>query len=305
MNSNSILDPALAGRMRALELQAREAADGVLAGIHHSPHRGASIEFAEHKPYAPGDEIKLIDWKLYAKSDRFYIKQFEDETNLRVCLLVDGSGSMAYRGQGRDQTKLDYARTAAAAIAYLLLGQSDSVGLGVIGKGLRAYLPPRAKLAFLQEILAGLVQTEPESGTDISAAVFDLIARFSGRGLVFIFSDLLDEPEPMLKALKMLRHRRFEVVLFHVLDPEELEFPFDRLTVFEGMEEKIQLLADPRAMREEYRRQVNLFLEEVKQTASGHGMDYWLAETKTPVAQALSGYLAYRASRRRWRRTGQ
>jgi len=291
--------------MRTLELLAREAAEGVLAGIHHSPHRGASIEFAEHKPYAPGDEIKLIDWKLYAKSDRFYIKQFEDETNLRAYLLVDCSGSMAYQGEGRPLSKLDYARAAAAAVAYLLLGQSDAVGLGIIGNGLRTFLPPRAKFTYLQEILRSLAETQPEPGTDLAKSVFDLVGRVSGRGLVFIFSDLLDEPEPMLEALKLLRHRRFEVVLFHVLDPEEIAFPFDRLTVFEGMEEKIQLLADPRPMRAEYQRQVQLFLEQVKQTAAGHGMDYWLAQTDSPLAQVLSGYLAYRSSLRRFRRVSR
>ena len=302
MNQTTILDPALAARMRTLELLAREAAEGVLAGIHHSPHRGASIEFAEHKPYTPGDEIKLIDWKLYAKSDRFYIKQFEDETNLRAYLLVDGSASMAYRGEAQSLSKLDFARAAAAAVAYLLLGQSDAVGLGIVGQGIRTYLPPRAKFAYLQEILRSLAEIAPEPGTDLAKSVFDLVGRVSGRGLVFLFSDLLDEPEPMLQALRLLRHRHFEVVLFHILDPEEIEFPFDRLTMFEGLEEKIQLLADPRAMRAEYRRQVQLFLEQVKQVAAGHGMDYWLAETKYPLSQVLSGYLAYRSSLRRFRR---
>ena len=301
MNTTSLLDPALAARVAALELKARQAAEGVLAGIHHSPHRGASIEFAEHKPYTPGDEIKLIDWKLYAKSDRFYIKQFEDETNLRAYLVLDGSGSMTYQGEGREMSKLDYARTAAAALAYLLLGQNDAVSLAVFGAGLRTYLPPRSKFAFLHEILRGLLEIRPEPGTDLSRSVYDLLERVSGRGLVFIFSDLLDEPGPMFQALKLLSHRRFEVVLFHILDPDELDFPFDRLSVFEGMEEKIQLLADPRAMREEYRRQISLFLEEVKLVASGHHLDYWLAETQNPVSQTLSGYLAFRASLRRRR----
>jgi len=305
MNATSILDPGLAARIRLLELQARQAAEGVLAGIHHSPHRGASIEFAEHKPYTPGDEIKLIDWKLYAKSDRFYTKQFEDETNLRAYLLLDGSGSMAYQGEGRETSKLDYARSAAAALAYLFLGQSDSVGLGVFGSELRSYLPPRAQFAYLQEILRALAETEPTPGTDLAAAAYSLVERVTGRGLVCIFSDLLDEPEPMLKALKVLRHRRFEVVLFHVLDPDEIEFPFENLTVFEGLEEKIQLLADPRAMAEEYRRLFGAFLEEVRETAAGQGMDYWRMATSEPLGPSLTRYLAFRSSLRRARRTGR
>jgi uncharacterized protein (DUF58 family) len=303
-----LLSADLVARLRMLELKAREVAEGALTGIHHSTHRGSSLEFAEHRPYSPGDEIRMIDWKLFAKSDRYYIKQFEDETNIRCLILVDGSSSMTYRGPGPASqkkgvpellSKLEYAQVLAAAIAWLLLNQSDAVGLAVFGSGVRKYLPPRSQSSFLQPILKGLTEIVPEIGTDLSHSVHEVIELTHGRTLFIFLSDFLDEPEPMLQALKLLKHRGHEMILFQILDHDELEFPFSRLSMFEGLEEEVRLLVDPRAIREEYQRQVQLFLDKMKGECLGARIDYWFVNTATPAQHALSGYLAHREARRK------
>ncbi len=303
-----MLEPELVARLRTLELKAREVAEGALTGVHRSIQRGSSLEFEQHRPYSPGDEIRLIDWKLYAKSDRYFIKQFEDETNIRCVLVVDGSSSMDYTGSGlRGErrgaegrtTKLEYAQVLAAALAWLLLNQSDAVGLGVFGAGIRNYLPPRSQGSYLQPILKGLADMKPDRGTDLGRSIHQMIERTGGRSLFVFFSDFFDEPEPMLAALKLLKHRGHEVILFHILDDDEIEFSFSRLSVFEGLEEEIRLLVDPRAIRDEYRRQFNLFLQQIRGECLGSRIDYWLVNTATPAEEALSGYLAHRQARGR------
>ena len=301
MSPNSFVDPELLRRIQALELKAREVAEGVLLGIHHAPDRGRSIEFAEHKEYSPGDDLRRIDWKVFAKSDRLYIKEYEDDTNITSLVLLDGSASMNYRGgHSRDgieaPRKLDYGRTLAAALSYLLLTQSDSVGLGLIGRGLRGFLPPRARQAHFHEIVARLAALETEKGTDIGGALADAASLVKGRALVIIISDLLDDPGPMLKALRLLRHRRHEPVIFHVLDPDEIEFPFERLSFFKDMEGAARLLVEPRVIRDEYRRHFSRFLAEVRDECAGHGIDYRLALTTEPPALLLTSWLASRAA---------
>ncbi|HUT54667.1 MAG TPA: DUF58 domain-containing protein [bacterium] len=300
MSANSFVDPELLRRIQALELQAREVAEGVLLGIHHAPDRGRSIEFAEHKEYSPGDDLRRIDWKVYAKSDRLYIKEYEDDTNITSLVLLDGSASMSYQGQRAREagspTKLDYARTIAAALSYLLLTQSDSVGLGIMGRGIHGFLPPRARQAHFHEIVARLAELDVEMGTDIGRALADAASLVKGRALIIIISDLLDDPGPMLKALSLLRHRRHEPVIFHVLDPDEIEFPFERLSLFKDMEGPARLLVEPRSIRDEYRRHFGRFLAGVKDECAGHGIDYRLALTTEPPALLLTSWLAYRAA---------
>jgi uncharacterized protein (DUF58 family) len=299
---NPFVDPDLLRRIQALELKAREVADGVLLGIHHAPDRGRSIEFAEHKEYSPGDDIRRIDWKVFAKSDRLYIKEYEEDTNITALVLVDGSSSMTYQGSldrennDSSRTKLQHAGVLAAALSYLLLNQSDAVGLGVIGAGLIGFLPPRARQAHFHEVTARLAALEPKPGTDLAAALSDAANRLKGRALVIIFSDLLDEPGPMLKALRLLRHRRHEPVIFHVLDPDEIEFPFERLSFFKDMEGPTRLLVDPRSIRDEYRRHFERFLAEIKNECAGHGIDYRLALTTEDPARLLSSWLSFRAA---------
>jgi uncharacterized protein (DUF58 family) len=301
MSPNSFVDPELLRRIQALELKAREVAEGVLLGIHHAPDRGRSIEFAEHKEYSPGDDIRRIDWKVFAKSDRLYIKEYEDDTNITSLVMLDGSNSMNYQG-GRSQDgreappKLDYGKTLAASLSYLLLTQSDAVGLGLIGRGLHGYLPPRARQAHFHEIVSRLAALETQKGTDIAAALADAASLIKGRALVIVISDLLDDPGPMLKALRLLRHRRHEPVIFHVLDPDEIEFPFERLSFFKDMEGAARLLVEPRVIRDEYRRHFGRFLAEVREECRGHGIDYRLTLTTEPPALLLTSWLAARAA---------
>lgn len=303
MSSNHIVDAELLRRIQALELKAREVADGVLLGIHHAPNRGRSIEFAEHKEYSPGDDIRRIDWKVFGKSDRYYVKEYEDDTNITAVVLVDGSRSMTYRSErGRDTegkplpTKLDHARVLASALCYLLLTQSDSVGVGVVGNGLEDFLPARARQAHFYEAVRKLAAIEPCRGTNISEALAGLAPLLKGRALVIIFSDLLDEPERMMKAINLLRSRHNELVVFHVLDPDEIEFPFERLSFFKDMEGPDRLLVDPRTIREEYLRHFSAFMEDVKRECAGRGIDYRLARTDEPPARLLSSWLSFRAS---------
>lgn len=303
MSVTPVVDPELLRRIQALELKAREVADGVLMGIHHAPHRGRSLEFAEHKEYSPGDDIRRIDWKVYAKSDRFYIKEFEDDTNITAVVLVDGSRSMDYASRTAAveeglpvPAKFDAARVLASALSYLLLTQSDAVGLGIIGDGLSGFLPPRARQTHFHEITRRLADTRTRPGTDIPRSLGELIPLVKGRAMIIVISDFLDEPEPMLKAIRLLRHRRHEVALFHVLDPDEVDFPFDRLSMFRDMESPMQLLVDPRSIRAEYGRHFSEFTRRLKEECRGHGIDYWLARTDEAPARTLSSWLAFRAA---------
>ncbi len=296
-------DPELLQRIRALELKAREVADGLLLGIHHAPHRGRSLEFAEHKEYSPGDDLRRVDWKLFAKSDRYYVKEFEDDTNVTAVMAVDGSASMDYkwegpggRGKNGGPTKLDLARTLAGALSYLLLSQSDSVGLMTMAGKIVDYLPPRAKLAHFHEITARLGGLEPEKETNLAACLADLSTRLKERALIIILSDLLDEPEPAMKAIRLMRSRRHELVIFHVLDPSEIEFPFDRLSQFHDLEGPLKLLVDPRAIQKEYKKHFSGFLESVKAECAGAAIDYTLARTDREPASILSSWLMTRAA---------
>ena len=295
------LDPELMRRMQALELKAREVAEGVLMGIHHAPHRGRSIEFAEHKEYSPGDDIRRIDWKVYAKSDRFYIKEYEDDTNISSIILVDGSRSMAYGADGaKDEdgnpvpSKLDRARLLACALSYLLLNQSDAVGMGIMGERLTGFLPPRARQAHFHEITKRLAGMEPLPGTDIARSLADLVPMIKGRAMVIIFSDLLDDPEEMLRALRLLRSRRQEIVVFHVLDRDEIDFPFQRLSIFKDMEGPTRLTVDPRVIREEYKRHMDEFITRVTMECDGRGIDYNLARTDRSPGRLLTSWLGRR-----------
>lgn len=303
MSSPSFLDPDLLRRVQTLELRAREVAEGVLIGLHHAPHRGRSIEFAEHKEYSPGDDIRRIDWKLFAKSDRYYVKEFEDDTNIHAHLLLDVSSSMNYRSQTAktDQgepvlSKLDHARLLAAALSYLLLTQSDAVGLGFFSRELSEYLPPRARHAHFHEIVDRLATVPSAAGTDLAAALAGLLGHLKGRAMVIVFSDLLDDPAPMLKALRQLRHRRQELIVFQILDPDEIIFPFDRLSHFRDLESPLRLLVDPAGIQAEYRRYFAEFLAEVKKECTGHGIDYRLARTDESPVRTLTSWLSFRAA---------
>src|SRR5271155_5741565 len=225
------LDPAVLSRMEGLALRARLVVEGYVAGVHRSPFHGFSIEFAEHREYTPGDDLRYLDWKVLARSDKYCLKQYEEETNLVCNLLLDTSESMSYRSDKAPMSKLEYAKCAAASLAYLILQQQDSVGLVTFDREIRAVVRPGSNPSHLKELLHVMETSPGERKTAAGPILHDLAERFKKRGIAIIFSDLLDDTDSILAGLKHFRHRRHEVVLFHVLDPAEAEFPFDEVTL--------------------------------------------------------------------------
>jgi uncharacterized protein (DUF58 family) len=289
------LDPLALAKVRSLELQARLIVEGYLSGMHKSPYHGFSVEFAQHREYVPGDDIKHVDWKVYGRTGRFYLKQYEEETNLICWLLVDVSESMRY-GSG-PVSKYDYACMAAAAMAYLTLHQQDSVGLVTFDSQVRAFLKPSSQPSHLKEMVNLMNRGCGAEKTSLAPIFHDLAERFNRRAIVVLLSDLFDEPSDLLAGLKHLRYKRHEVVLFHVMDRAELEFPFQDATLFRGLEQYPELLTDPRSLRQGYLDQVSSFLTEVKRGCRNQNIDYVQLRTDTNLGVALSGYLAHRLAR--------
>lgn len=289
-------DPSALARYGNLSLIARQVVEGFLSGVHKSPFKGFSVEFAEHRQYYPGDEIRHIDWRAYGKTDRFYIKEHEEETNLQAHLLVDASGSMGYRGQG--VSKFVYAQYVAASLAYLMLHQRDSVGLAIHDHAVRAVVPPRSSSKQLPHLLKVLEQTQPGGETALAPLWHRLAGQMRRRGLVVVLSDCFEVLPPLLHALRNLRHGGQEVLLLHVLAPEEIEFPFQRLTQFCSLERTAdEVLLDPRAARTEYLRNFESFCHELRTGAAGMQVDYQLLRTDDPVDRALGVYLSKRQVR--------
>ncbi|HXN84293.1 MAG TPA: DUF58 domain-containing protein [Myxococcales bacterium] len=282
------LDPKLLARLGPLQVRARKVMEGVLTGLHQSPQHGQSVEFAEHKEYAPGDEIRHIDWRAYAKVDRYYVKRFEMETNLRALLVVDASGSMAY-GRG-GVSKLEYASICAGALAVLLARQGDQVGLLLAGSGaaageerlpagVRGFLPFAASAAHVQEVLRRLEAARGEGPTVLPAAL-DFAAEKAGRrALIVVLSDLFDPTEQSVPALKRLRSRRHDLLVLQTLDREELDFPFDDPTRFLSMEDERQIDAQPRQIRQSYLAELRRFLEQTRRELTRADVEYELIPT--------------------------
>ncbi|HEY0840678.1 MAG TPA: DUF58 domain-containing protein [Vulgatibacter sp.] len=290
----NLLDPKLLAKLGTTQLRARAVVEGLLSGLHRSPHQGQSVEFAEHKLYAPGDELRHIDWKAYGKLDRHYVKQFEHETNLRAFLLVDGSASMSYRGDDGSLSKLEYAATAAAALAYLLVRQQDAVGLAVASGRTMRYLPPRASMGHFPAILSRLEGLEGDGPTDLAAAADWVAERARRRAAIFVFSDLLDFQPGAVERLADLRRMKNEVTVFHLLDPHELDFPFEDATRFLGMEGEEALELDPRAIRESYLEEIGRLCERARRTCRDADVEYELVRTDSPLDRLLLRWLARR-----------
>lgn len=278
-----------------LGLRARTAVEGLISGIHRSHSYGWNVEFADFREYTRGDDIRYIDWKVFARTDRFFIKQFEEETNMRVYVVVDQSQSMAYRSNGN--SKLAYACTLAAALSYLFVRQGDSVGLVAFDNEMRSYLPPRNSPPHLQRVWRTLEEMEAGGGTDVMRNLRYLAARVRRRGLLVLVSDLFDQPEQILKGLSHFRNKKFEVIAFQILDPAEIEFPFRGNTVFLDMESSSWVETSARAIRETYLSLFNSFLETVRRGCHQTGVDYQLIRTDTPVERALVQYLSLRLKR--------
>jgi uncharacterized protein (DUF58 family) len=270
--------------------------EGYVAGMHPSPYHGFSVEFAEHREYVPGDDIRHIDWKVWSKTDKLYLKQYEEETNLLLYLLLDASESMAY-ASADNVTKLQYAQFIVAALAYLILQQQDSVGLVVYDDAVRRYLKPGGQPSQLKELLRMADVTPGAAKTDLGVVFNDLAERFKKRGVVAIFSDMFDDVSRIITGLKHFRHRRHEVIVFHILDPAEVDFPFRDTTLFKGLEEMPAILTDPHALKRAYQVEVKAFVKELEKTCRTADIDYVPLRTDQSLDIALSSYLASRSAR--------
>jgi uncharacterized protein (DUF58 family) len=286
------LDPAVVSRLGTLELKARAIVEGFLLGLHRSPFRGFSVEFAEYRQYMPGDDPAFVDWKVYARTDRHYVKRFEQETNLPCHLVVDKSASMGYGSAG--VTKLEYAQYLAAALAWLLNSQRDAVGLLAFDDAVRAHLAPSARPGHLRALLVALDRLEAGDRSDLGRPLHDLAERIERRGLVVVLSDLLDDPPTVVEGLKHIRFRGMEVIVFHLLDHAELTFPFDGATRFQDPESTAEVLASPPAVRAEYLRRLRQLTGDYERDLRVAGIDYCLVDTSTPLDFALLQYLAAR-----------
>jgi uncharacterized protein (DUF58 family) len=288
-----LLDPVFISKLARLDLQARLVVEGFLTGLHRSPYHGFSVEFAEHRQYMPRDPLHHLDWKVLAKSDRKYLKQYQEETNLRAHLLVDTSASMGYSSGG--VTKLDYARQLAASLAYLILGQHDAVGLFAFAQGAGEQIPARSAMGHLRPLLLLLDRLTAGGGTDFTASLHTLAERINRRGLVVILSDLLEEPEKVAQAIHHFRHRRHEVLVFHILDPQEVAFDFEREAVYVDVEGGPRVTTRPRELREDYRARIRAWRERLRTICIERRADYMAVTTDVPYDRALLEYLGKRS----------
>jgi uncharacterized protein (DUF58 family) len=287
------LKPETVSKLKGMELRARMVVEGFIAGLHKSPYHGFSVEFAEHRQYMPGDSIRDIDWKLYAKSDKFFIKQYEEETNLKGYLLLDCSKSMAYHS-GAEITKLDYAGMLSGALSYMMLRQRDSVGLVTFDQKIRRYIPPRSKSGHLHVVLKEIADQTPSDTTDVANALHEMAERIKRRGLVIIMSDLLDDAEKIISGLKHFRYNQHEVIVFHILDPRERDFAFSGDMLFRDMETGEEITTSPYQIKKDFQKQVRAFAEQIAAACRQSNIDYHPIDTSMPFDKALYAFLGKR-----------
>jgi len=292
-DGKNYFDPKVLASISNLALRARWVVEGIMSGIHKSRAKGFSVEFEEHREYSPGDEIRRIDWKALGKFDRYFIKEYEDETNLRAYLVLDSSSSMNYASDG--VTKFDYGCTLTASLAYLILKQQDAAGIVTFSDRIESFLPPRAKRDYMVQIVNALEQRRPGGDTNVGRILEDIAGQIKRRGLVILVSDLLDEPEQILKGLRLFRFKGNDVIVFHLLDQAELDLPFDGNILFEDLEqEDLKVIADPKAIRATYRQVVEEFIAQIRQQCHESVIDYQLISSSTPLDRALASYLSWR-----------
>jgi uncharacterized protein (DUF58 family) len=294
---NRFLDPAMVRRLGRLEMKARQVVEGFLTGLHNSPYRGFSVEFAEHRSYVPGDDIRHIDWRVYARRERYYIKQYHEETNFVATVLVDGSESMTF-ASGK-ASKLEYACTAAMAISYLVLRQNDAAALGLFDERTAGYLQPGTSVPFLARLSQVMEQLEPTGKTNVGKSLEQFSRLVSKRGIVVVISDFLDEPASVLEGLRKLKFRGHEVIVLHVLDPHEIDFPMRGHIRFEGIEKQMRVFVEPHRIRDAYLAALQNHVDALRQGCSRSGIDYRLASTGEALDGLLMSYLSSRVKRRR------
>ncbi len=296
-SSQKFLDPRTLAKLKGLHLRARHIVEGFVAGLHRSPYHGFSIEFSEHREYTPGDDLRYVDWKAFGRTDKFFLKQYEDETNLICYLVLDISESMQYCGPQSPMSKFEYAQAITAALAWLVLQQQDAVGLVTFDSQLRASVRPSTNPSHMQQILGILESAKPRAKTDTGPIFHDLAERMNKRGVVVVISDLFDKVDSMMAGLKHFRHRRHDVIIQHVLDPAEIEFPFSQPTLFRGLEQMPEVAADPRSLRRAYLAEFEGYLRQVQSGCRQHAMDYHRVSTDQRLDRALSNYLIARMAK--------
>jgi len=287
------LDPTLISKLNSLELKAKTVVEGFKVGLHRSPYHGFSVEFSEHKVYMQGDPIKNIDWKVFGKSDKLFIKQFEEETNLTCHILLDISASMNYQSIGII-SKLDYGKILAASLSYLMVSQQDSVGLSLYSNKIENYFPPRSNKIYLQKLLQGLENVSPANKTETAQCLNLIAEKVKKRGLVVIISDFFDNVDSIITALKHFKYKKNEVIVFQILDPIEKSFAFDRDTIFVDIETRDELSTQPHQIRKAYQSAMNEFLEKLKSECLNNKIEYNQIDTKTPFDKALFAYFKKR-----------
>lgn len=296
-HSHPYFEPRTLAKLQGLQLRARNIVEGYLAGLHRSPFHGYSIEFAEHREYTPGDDLRYVDWKVFGRTDKYYVKQFEDETNLICYLVVDVSESMQYRGPGSPLSKFEYAQCLAAALAWLVLNQRDAVSLVTFDDQIRASVPASNSPAHWNHLLHTLDHAQTVAKTRAGAILHELSEKFTKRGVVIVISDLFDDLGSITAGLRHLRHLRHDVVLFQVLDPAELDFPFQQPTLFRGLEQGPQAVTDPGPLRRAYQAELNGFLHGVQAVCQEREIEYRLSRTDHPFDRTLSSFLASRMTK--------
>lgn len=290
------LDPAAIARFGMTPFLARRVVEGFLSGLHQSPFRGFSVEFADHREYVPGDDLKFIDWRLYARTDHYYVKRSEEETNVRCFLLLDRSASMAFGSRGL--TKWDYACFMSSCLAYLMLKQQDAVGMALFGAEHGIMVPPRCRNLHLHQLMQVMIQNPPAGGTNLADSLQKIIRRLKRRSLVVVISDLIDDPESAVKAIRLIRGHKHDVVVFHVQDPSEIDFDFEGAAVFQDVETGDEMEVDPAAVRDGYLKHMAGLKDFLVKQLREAGVDYEPIDTRQPYDKALSAYLRRRAGLR-------
>jgi uncharacterized protein (DUF58 family) len=292
-DSLNFLDPKVLAGLHNLELRARVVVEGFLAGLHKSPHRGFSVEFNDYRHYQRGDDMRHVDWRLYARSGKLYIKQYEDETNVRCMILLDTSASMAYTSGG--MSKLDYGITLASALAYFIARQRDAVGLITFDDEIREYLPAKTRQLHLMRILRALSRVQAGQKTDVVKPLTDLASSLKKKSMVILISDMLDDEERIINTLTNLRAMGNDIITFHIMDDAELNFPFNEASEFIDIENNESYITSPAAIRKAYLKNINEFLAYCKKQCQTSGIDYCLMNTREPLDQALSSYITKRS----------
>jgi uncharacterized protein (DUF58 family) len=291
------LDPETIAKLGNIELQAKLIVEGFITGMHRSPYHGFSVEFSQHRQYRPGDELRFLDWKVYGRTGRYYIKEFTEETNLRAMLAIDTSASMRFSTDNRI-SKFDYACYLAAALAMLMIQQRDAVGLTLYSNEIKTFLPTNSKTSYISQILMALENAVPSEITSTSASLEILAERINRRGLVIIFSDFFDNTEAIINSLRHLRHKKHEVLLFQILDPREKDFKFGHAANFIDLETGEQMVTQPYQIQKGYAETMQNFIDNLRKECIHHKVDYNLIDTSTPFDKALMDYVIKRQSMR-------